>query len=201
MTEANLQARASPDHGLEDDIVESLTPRQTAAPRPDSLAYDYALSRERVSLSSERRRGLTEAAPGQPETQFATPRATPVPQLEPDFAAEDLAAALDSQRGGRRTAGRGGVTVGLEPDTCRIAVWHGYVKTQFYATRAGATMQQALQSSPMFRAPGGSEPQRTEEAEDALAYLIAALEQDGWTVLDDGQFWFERTLERRHSAR
>jgi hypothetical protein len=118
--------------------------------------------------------------------------ARPMPQRERQPAERDLSTALDPRLRTRNAHERRAV----ECDTCRIAVWHGYVKTQFYAARPGAPMQLALYLSPMFRAPGGSTPQRTDEAKHALATLIARLENDDWTVARQGGHWFELTLER-----
>jgi hypothetical protein len=118
--------------------------------------------------------------------------ARPMPQRERQSAERDLSTALDPRLRTRNAHERRAV----ECDMCRIAVWHGYVKTQFYAGRLGAPMQLALYLSPMFRAPGGSTPQRTDEAQHALAALIARLENDDWTVAHQGRHWFELTLER-----
>jgi hypothetical protein len=123
-------------------------------------------------------------------------RASPSPQRESQPPEEDLSTALDPRLRSRTAHERRAV----ECDTCRIAAWHGYFKTQFYAARPVAA-QHALDVSPMFRAPGGSKPQRTNEAEHALATLLARLENDDWTVARQGRQWFELTLERPQPAR
>jgi hypothetical protein len=85
------------------------------------------------------------------------------------------------------------------PDVCTIEAWRGYVKTQFYAARPGAR-DEAVAASPLFRAPGGNQPERTPAAEQALAELLAELQRKGWKVTAEGRRWFDRRLVREPPA-
>lgn len=82
---------------------------------------------------------------------------------------------------------------------CRVALWRGYVKAQFYAIEQSAARPRRVValSPPFWMRGGGPLPQRGAPA-GAHATLIENLEQDGWCVVarGAGARWFDVELER-----
>lgn len=74
---------------------------------------------------------------------------------------------------------------------CEIRLWRGFTKCQLYASLAGSAEAFAL--SPYFRLRDQLAP--NEQAQHALAALLAELEQGGWTVVSGGRPWYRHTLE------
>jgi hypothetical protein len=74
---------------------------------------------------------------------------------------------------------------------CEIRLWRGFMKCQLYASLGGSAEAFAL--SPYFRLRDHLEP--NEQAQQALATLVAELEQGGWAVVSGGRPWYRHTLE------
>ncbi len=74
---------------------------------------------------------------------------------------------------------------------CEIRLWRGFIRCQLYATLGGSEVAFAL--SPYFRLRDDLAP--NEQAQQALAALVAELEQGGWTVVSEGRPWYRHTLE------
>ena len=80
---------------------------------------------------------------------------------------------------------------------CRIVLWRGYVRAQFYAIEQFPTPARVLALSPLFRNRGGDRlPPKAGAAGAAHATLIEDLERDGWRVVARGRRWFDLELER-----
>ncbi len=80
---------------------------------------------------------------------------------------------------------------------CRVALWRGYVKSQFYAIELRAPQApRVFAESPLFRIRGSGSPSQHGASADAHATLIANLEQAGWCVVARGPKWFHVELER-----
>ena len=80
---------------------------------------------------------------------------------------------------------------------CRVALWRGYVKSQFYAIELRAPQApRVFAESPLFRIRGGGLPPQHGASADAHATLIANLEQAGWCVVARGLRWYHVELER-----
>lgn len=80
---------------------------------------------------------------------------------------------------------------------CEIKLWRGFVKCHLYAATAGSgdePIADPIAFSPYFRLT--EDDRSSSEALEALAALVAALEQDGWTVVSDGPAWYQHCLER-----
>jgi hypothetical protein len=85
-----------------------------------------------------------------------------------------------------------------EWESCRIQLWHGYVKKQFYAESPDRDAWIAW--SPYFRVEKGSAIEESEQAEAALAELIDTLVADGWEVTGRREGTLEVALRRRTVA-
>jgi hypothetical protein len=83
------------------------------------------------------------------------------------------------------------VPTALSLARCEIRLWRGFMKCQLYASLGGAAEAFAL--SPYFRLRDHLEP--NEQAQQALATLVAELEQSGWAVVSGGRPWYRHTLE------
>ena len=80
---------------------------------------------------------------------------------------------------------------------CRVVLWRGYVKAQFYAVEQFPTPARVLALSPLFWNRGGDRlPPKAGAAGGAHATLIEYLERDGWRVVARGFRWFDVELER-----
>jgi hypothetical protein len=81
--------------------------------------------------------------------------------------------------------------------TCEIALWHGYLKSRFYARliRPDGTELAAAESGP-FRNAGEEHPEPTEEARAALDKLLDELMESGWELDGTGPDWYSRRLWR-----
>jgi hypothetical protein len=133
-------------------------------------------------------------APAEPQPHAPTPAAVPAPSDEGSIRSAldaTIRGALDAHEQASREIPQRAPSSIVE--RCSIAVWRGYVKTQFFATRGRGDV---IALSPMFRAPGAGVPGRTAKSEQALAELLKRLEQDEWSVVADGPNWFDRLLER-----
>jgi hypothetical protein len=82
------------------------------------------------------------------------------------------------------------------PSTCRIALWRGYIKAQFYAAAEGEE-DEASATSPYFRWwKSGPPPQDRDDVAAAHASLLATLAAAGWKPVGEGDEWFELKLRR-----
>jgi hypothetical protein len=89
----------------------------------------------------------------------------------------------------------------LQVETCRIVRWRGYRTAAFYAHRSGDPPATSLgEQSPAFRWRGAATPD-TDEARSAHHELVDRLEKDGWTVIGQGQKWYETELVRKVMVR
>jgi hypothetical protein len=80
---------------------------------------------------------------------------------------------------------------------CRVTLWRGYVKSQFYAIEQSSTRgRRVIAQSSLFRMRGGSPLPQQGAPAGAHATLIENLEQDGWCVVARGPRWFDVELER-----
>jgi hypothetical protein len=75
---------------------------------------------------------------------------------------------------------------------CRIRLWRGYFKCQFYAELEGSSG--AFAESALFRLGNPSRPD--EQVQSALEDLLAELERSGWSVVERGPVWYGRRLQR-----
>jgi hypothetical protein len=74
---------------------------------------------------------------------------------------------------------------------CEIRLWHGFVRCQLYAALVGS--DEAFALSPFFRLRDDLAP--NQQAKQALAALVAELEEGGWAVVSEGRPWYRHTLE------
>jgi hypothetical protein len=65
--------------------------------------------------------------------------------------------------------------------TCEIRLWHGYVKSRFYAVAQRESGPETIAESSYFRRQKGKPPRSTAAA-STLESFVASLERDGWTV-------------------
>ena len=147
----------------------------------------------------------TERPPEQLLADLAPPAANEQPteikpepvQARPPFHDPVLAETLESPPAGADD-------VAMTPPTeeiCTIAIWHGYVKSRFYAGLIGNDEQgieYALAESEPVRLRGNGTPERTEEAERAHQALVARLIESGWEVDPpvNGDDWHALRLHR-----
>ena len=73
-----------------------------------------------------------------------------------------------------------------------IRLWRGFIRCHLYAVPEGA--DEPIAFSPYFRLR--EDDTSSPEALEALAALVAELEQAGWTVVADGPDWYQHRLER-----
>jgi hypothetical protein len=115
----------------------------------------------------------------------------------------------DKRRGGRMVAGR---LNQLQPwmvarseeqedwelhvETCRIALWRGYLTSSFVARVAeGPERGAVIETSSSFRWRG-SKPRDLEEARLAHHELVSLLKNAGWSPNGEGAEWYETELAR-----
>ena len=65
--------------------------------------------------------------------------------------------------------------------TCEIRLWHGYVKSRFYAVAQGESGETTIAESSYFRRQKGKPPGSTAAASTRESF-VASLERDGWIV-------------------
>ena len=81
--------------------------------------------------------------------------------------------------------------------TCRIQLWSGYVKKQFFAElRSGEWIAQ----SPFFRVEKGRSLEDSQNAAEAFDGLLEALTEAGWEVTASQPGSWDVALRRRASA-
>jgi hypothetical protein len=124
----------------------------------------------------------------------ARPQAPVLPLSEPAAVAEPSKVV----RHPRHPAGRGrstilpaqpervtppapGATATEQRRTCEIRLWHGYVKSRFYAVAEGESGPETVAESSYFRRQKGKAPPSTAAA-STLESFVASLARDGWTV-------------------
>jgi hypothetical protein len=136
----------------------------------------------------------------QPSRTEPDPKETePSREITPTRRAE-IPQGQQGERGARMTSPelrtRAETSVGKRVDTCRVMLWHGYLKSQLYAeweAEDGSWQPSAV--SDYFKLKDEDVPPTNALA--ALENLIAQLENDGWTVISEGPRWYEVELERR----
>ncbi|HWN21359.1 MAG TPA: hypothetical protein VNP93_05265 [Gaiellaceae bacterium] len=79
-------------------------------------------------------------------------------------------------------------------ETCEIAWWRGYVKSQFYV-QSNAPLDQVL-ASRLFRFRGSEEPEQTGAAAEAHRALVEELRAAGWVPDGRGEQWFSERFRR-----
>jgi hypothetical protein len=164
----------------EPELVEVVQPKAQTRPRPAAEARPSApepdppseqvLELQLLELTKRRR-----AAP-----------ASARPELEREI--EALHGRIETRRAETPEPDAG---VPLSLARCEIRLWRGFMKCQLYASLGGSAEAFAL--SPYFRLRDHLEP--NEQAQQALATLVAELEQGGWAVVSGGRPWYRHTLE------
>jgi hypothetical protein len=141
---------------------------------------------------------LADIAPPATEEHDTEIKPEPEPvQARPPFHDPALGAALESPES---DADDVAMTHPTE-EICTIAIWHGYVKSRFYAGLIGDDEQgieYALAESEPIRVRGNGTPERTQEAEKAHQALVARLIESGWEVEPpvNGESWHALRLHR-----
>jgi hypothetical protein len=87
----------------------------------------------------------------------------------------------------------------VEPETpgwqtCRVQLWSGYVKKQFFAESRGGEW---IAQSPFFRIEKGSSVEESQNASEAFDSLLETLTDAGWKVAARKAGSWEVTLKRR----
>jgi hypothetical protein len=108
----------------------------------------------------------------------------PKPQPEP---VPELVVAERGREPARRATHRMEATVAR----CEIKLWRGFLKSHLYAVGSN---DEPIAFSPYFHLL--EDDRSSSEGLQALAALVAELEQDGWTVVSDGPAWYQHRLER-----
>jgi hypothetical protein len=91
-------------------------------------------------------------------------------------------------------------------EKCAIGVWHGYVKSRFYAGliggAAGEGIEYALAETQPLRLRGNGRPERTPAAAKAHQVLVDYLIESGWRVEPpaDGDSWYALRFRRTAPA-
>jgi hypothetical protein len=84
----------------------------------------------------------------------------------------------------------------LSVETCRIALWRGYVTSSFVArVTEGPETGAVIETSSSFRWRG-SKPRDMEEARLAHYELVSLLKNEGWSPSGEGAEWYETELAR-----
>lgn len=84
----------------------------------------------------------------------------------------------------------------LSVETCRIALWRGYMTSSFVARVTGGPESGAvIETSSSFRWRG-SKPRDMEEARLAHYELVSILKNEGWSPSGEGAEWYETELAR-----
>lgn len=84
----------------------------------------------------------------------------------------------------------------LNVESCRIALWRGYVTSRFVARVAeGQESGAVIETSSSFRWRG-SKPRDMEEARLAHYELVSLLKNGGWSPTGEGAEWYETELAR-----
>lgn len=78
-------------------------------------------------------------------------------------------------------------------ERCEIRVWHGYVKSQFYAVNGG---DGALAASPLFRR-AGDVPAQSPPVVAAHEQLVQWLVDNGWEPDGGGETWYAQQFRMR----
>jgi hypothetical protein len=90
------------------------------------------------------------------------------------------------------------LTAPLPPGYCEIVLWHGYVRSRFYAVaRDEDGREQTVAASLLFRPQNGHAREGEPTATTAYAELLETLRADGWEVTASGDRPFQTTLARR----
>ena len=97
-----------------------------------------------------------------------------------------------------RTAAEAAAPAFARPSACRIRLWQGYIKKQFYAEPSGGGSW--LAESPFFRLDRGQTVAECEAARDALVALVAALQSQGWEVAGRGAAPWDIEMRRPTGA-
>jgi len=86
----------------------------------------------------------------------------------------------------------------IAPGQCVIVLWHGYVRSRFYAVALDEHgREQTVATSGLFRPQNGNARDGDATATTAYAELLETLRADGWEVTASGDQPFRTTLARR----
>jgi hypothetical protein len=180
---------------------------RSAEPEPPPLrAIPFPLLRPVAELGGEERpataEGLPSSALPHPEQDDDRREADARKAAESDPAGSRLERELDEepetapdpwQKHRRRRAPPDKEALTLV-ESCRISLWRGYFKYQLYAARGQGGIDRAFALSSYFRLADGNTP--SAKASAALRALLDQLEEEGWSVSNEGRRWYEFTLER-----
>jgi hypothetical protein len=187
-------------------------PRVRAVFRPVERAVAPVAPLQRWSLPIRRPLRAHPNAPVAPEPvppPTVVPTQEPAPPAPPAAATERAPAAGDEAREPVEPEGEVGVAAKQEQEpetrdslplddqalTCTIAVWHGYVKSRFYArvcTPDGET--HTVAESPTFRRRGDV-PEQLPDAVKAHEALLDRLGADGWRPVGNLGAWYAICLQ------
>jgi hypothetical protein len=121
-------------------------------------------------------------APAAPAQRLRVPPARPVP--DPSLQAVAPERAVAAEEGHADHAG-----------TCTIAVWHGYVRSRFYARVSDPDGEtRTIAESPPFRRKGYV-PEPLPDAVKAHETLLDLLRSEGWSPVGDLGPWYTTRLE------
>jgi hypothetical protein len=164
-------------------------------------------ARKLVPLRDRRRRLAAERVPDAELLEALQPKRRPEPVAAPVGAETVHTIRTRIRRRNKRTGHEPGPSRESPPGPlfreqsgvshCEIKLWRGFVKCHLYAAPVGSgdePIADPIAFSPYFRLT--EDDRSSSEALEALAALVAALEQDGWTVVSDGPAWYQHSLER-----
>ena len=194
-----------------------ISPNQSGFPRSLLLAAFLAgllvvgtvllAARKLVPLRDRRRRLAAERVPDAELLEALQPKRRPEPVAEPVGAETVHTIRTRIRRKNKRTGHEPTPSRESDPGPlfreqlgvshCEIKLWRGFVRCHLYAAPAGSgdePIADPIAFSPYFRLT--EDDRSSSEALEALAALVAALEQDGWTVVSDGPAWYQHCLER-----
>jgi hypothetical protein len=89
-----------------------------------------------------------------------------------------------------RSSAEAGEAAPREIRTCRVERWRGYVTSRFYVLSDDGAV---LESKP-FRWRKDAPPPESKKARAAYDDLVARLEAEGWSRLDQDRLWYATTF-------
>jgi len=118
--------------------------------------------------------------------------------VAPDREVEVLLGSSPTELGRRRgdEPPRRPPSASIRSETCEIAWWRGYVKSDFYAKGDGSDDGYVVERSPLFKWRSAEPPPRTEPAVAACEALVGVLLAQGWEPAGRGTEWYSRRFRR-----